>query len=155
MINARCFFPSVLLTLACGAMILASCGGEEEPSGPPKESLTAREKLPQEYKDKVNPYAGDKATAEVIAQGKASYEANCLTCHGATGLGDGNGGTMLNPKPGDLTSADVQSKVSDQYIFWRITVGGTPFGTGMTAFEMSIPEDDRWKIVAYVRTLKK
>lgn len=35
--------------------------------------------------------------------GKALYEANCLTCHGASGKGDGPAATQLRTPPTDLT----------------------------------------------------
>ncbi len=43
------------------------------------------------------------ATEPPEISGRALYEANCLTCHGASGKGDGPGAAGLTRRPADLT----------------------------------------------------
>jgi mono/diheme cytochrome c family protein len=98
--------------------------------------------------DKIeNPLKGD---ANAAASGKKLYKAMCFVCHGPKGKGDGMAGAGLTPKPADLTSEEVQSQ-TDGAIFWKITEGRTP----MASYKSSIPENKRWEIINYIRTLKK
>ncbi len=94
-----------------------------------------------------NPFAGD---ASAIKQGQKIYKQQCAVCHGNRGRGDGPAGIALNPRPADLTSETVQ-KQSDGALFWKITTGRGP----MPAFKTILSEEDRWKVVAYLRTLRK
>lgn len=95
----------------------------------------------------INPV---KADAKSVSSGKKIYKMLCSVCHGMTGKGDGVGGTGLNPKPADLTSAAFQSQ-SDGAIFWKIEQGRSP----MPNYKSAIPEEKRWEIINYLRTLKK
>jgi mono/diheme cytochrome c family protein len=53
----------------------------------------------------------------------------------------------LNPKPADWTSNRVQDE-SDGEIFWKITTGRGPMPPWR-----HLPENDRWALVRYIRTL--
>lgn len=94
----------------------------------------------------VNPLKGD---ANATASGKKLYKVMCFVCHGPKGKGDGVGGAGLTPKPTDLTSDAVQSQ-TDGAIFWKIAEGRAP----MASYKSSIPENKRWEIINYIRTLK-
>ena len=99
---------------------------------------------PAAEKDKKNPLPADAST---IAQGKKVAEVNCVSCHGARGKGDGAAAVALNPKPADWTSAVVQSE-SDGEIFWKISTG-----RGAMPSWNFLPENDRWALVRYIRSL--
>lgn len=73
-----------------------------------------------------NPNPGDPIAAE---RGRALYSANCATCHGPTGRGDGPAAPSLNPPPADLTLHVPLHPESDTYIF---IARGFP-GTAMSA----------------------
>ncbi len=45
-------------------------------------------------------------TDSLLRTGRDSYRANCASCHGENGLGDGPAGLMLNPKPRNFHVAD-------------------------------------------------
>ena len=94
-----------------------------------------------------NPLKSDAAAAE---SGKRTFRMLCVVCHGAKGKGDGMGGAGLTPKPTDLTSAKVQSQ-SDGALFWKLTNGKPP----MASYETALPENKRWELINYIRTLKK
>lgn len=92
----------------------------------------------------VNPV---KADASSIAKGARLYTANCFACHGKTGKGDGPAGRALTPHPGDL-SDPLNWEQPDGALFWKISRGRSP----MPSFK-SMPAQDRWSIVNYIRTL--
>ena len=94
-----------------------------------------------------NPLKNDATAAE---SGKRTFRMLCVICHGAKGKGDGMGGAGLTPKPTDLTSAKVQSQ-SDGALFWKLTNGKPP----MASYETALPENKRWELINYIRTLKK
>jgi mono/diheme cytochrome c family protein len=95
-----------------------------------------------------NPVAANAAS---VAAGKKLYDAQCASCHGATGKGDGKGGALLKPKPSDLTDSAWTHGGSDGEIFAVIRNGIKQ--TGMTAFGSRITTQEIWNLVNYVRTL--
>ena len=99
---------------------------------------------PASEKAKKNPTPSDKKTVE---QGEKIAKINCVSCHGTKGKGDGLAAVALNPKPADWTSKRVQD-MSDGEIFWKITTG-----RGAMPAWRHLPENDRWAIVRYIRTL--
>lgn len=107
--------------------------------------------VPAEYVGKTNPM---ESKADVVAAGKTVYEANCLSCHGTTGTGDGPAGAALNPKPGNLVQVAADDPVDR--IFWRISEGGmqAPFNSSMPAWKGVLSEDERWQVVSYIKSLK-
>jgi copper transport protein len=82
-----------------------------------------------------------------LAQGRALYQQHCLSCHGFAGRGDGPLGRTLNPRPADLR-IHVTEHPEGQLYAW--VTNGVP-GTAMPAFRDLIPEDDRWRVVAFIR----
>jgi mono/diheme cytochrome c family protein len=94
----------------------------------------------------INPL---KTDANAAASGKKLYKMMCFVCHGPKGKGDGMGGAGLTPKPTNLTSDAVQSQ-TDGALFWKISEGRSP----MASYKTAIPENKRWEIINYIRTLK-
>ncbi len=86
-----------------------------------------------------NPYTGEHAA---ILEGAKLYTRNCGSCHGIGGRGTGN-------VPA-LSHGAVQS-VSDGEVFWFITTGSVTNGMPSWA---QLPEQQRWQIVTYVKSLK-
>ena len=95
-----------------------------------------------------NPIASSPAS---IAAGKKLYDAQCASCHGATGKGDGKGGALLKPTPSDLTDTEWKNGHTDGEIFTVIRDGSKQ--TSMRGYGGRIPTNDIWNIVNYVRTL--
>jgi len=87
---------------------------------------------------------------ESVARGETIYRKTCITCHGASGLGDGSASTELEADPANLTS-DLTQDQTDGEIFITIT-NGRP-GTPMPAWKSGISPEDRWNLVNYIRTL--
>lgn len=92
-----------------------------------------------------------KNTPENISLGKGLYAKHCKSCHGKDGEGDGPKAAELKTTPGDFTSAEFQSQ-TDGALFYKTTEGRED----MPTFKKKIAsEEDRWLIVAYLRTLKR
>jgi mono/diheme cytochrome c family protein len=100
---------------------------------------------PDAEKAKKNPLPNDK---KVVDQGAKVAQTNCASCHGPKGKGDGPAAVALNPKPADWTSKNVQSE-TDGELFWKISTGRGP----MPPWK-HLPENDRWAVVRYIRSLK-
>ncbi len=102
-------------------------------------------KAPVRASKRKNPIPMDEKS---IARGKDLYAQNCLSCHGATGKGDGPAAKDLPKKVRDLADPKTLAE-TDGALFWKITEGKAP----MTSYEKLIPEEDRWHLVNYLRTL--
>jgi high-affinity iron transporter len=90
--------------------------------------------------------------APVLARGAQVYQANCASCHGETGRGDGILGHGLDPKPADLTNAAALADQSPLDYYRRITMGVV--GTAMPGFELHLPAEDRWAVALYASLLR-
>ena len=107
-------------------------------------------KAPADAKNTKNPLADKKGDKSELAEGKKLADTNCVTCHGASGKGDGPAAAALPPpKPADWTSAKIASE-SDGELFWKISNG-----RGAMPPWKHLPEKDRWKLVNYIRSLQK
>ncbi len=73
-----------------------------------------------------------------------------MTCHGAPGVDASAIGEGLNPPAPDLTLPKVQGR-TDGELFWLVQNGLRM--TGMPAFGPTHPEEEIWKIVAFLRHL--
>jgi mono/diheme cytochrome c family protein len=99
---------------------------------------------PAAEKAKKNPLPADP---KMVEQGKKVAEINCVSCHGPKGKGDGLASAALTPKPADWTSKKVQAE-SDGEIFWKISTG-----RGAMPSWKHLPENERWALVRYIRSL--
>ena len=94
------------------------------------------------------------SAASLLAQdAKALYEKNCVSCHGASGKGDGPAGKMLKPAPKDFAEA-LKGKADDQ-IGKVISGGGKENGlaASMPAYKAKFTEDQIKELVQYVKGL--
>jgi glucose/arabinose dehydrogenase len=99
---------------------------------------TSFHNAPTSAREVKNPHVGQ---AQAVLNGKSVYATNCSACHGNRGQGAGN----VPP----LTQGAVQS-TADGEIFWYITQGDV--NNGMPSWA-SLPEKQRWEVVAYVKSL--
>jgi mono/diheme cytochrome c family protein len=115
-------------------------------------AVTRRRETPPECANLRNPLEGDPAA---VAEGEALYVEMCVACHGETGRGDGPAAQSLDPAPADFSDAAMTANMTDGYMYWRITEGGQmePFHSAMPAFGDELTEDERWQLIAYLRTL--
>ncbi len=108
---------------------------------------------PEEFAALTNPY--DHDAEEALAAGKIIFETSCATCHGPEGAGDGPAAEALDPQPATLADGAMMNDLSDGYLFWRVSKGGTmePFNSAMPPWEAGLTEDQRWQVISYVRSL--
>ena len=102
-------------------------------------------------KDKNAKASVNLKDASVIANGKELWAKHCKSCHGSKGLGDGPKAASLKTSAGDFSSAAFQGQ-TDGELFFQTSKGRDE----MPAYEKKIPEaNDRWGLVAFMRTMKK
>jgi len=127
--------------IGCVGVLLTGCEAEEGPIQPPPPA-------PPEYADKHMP-AGWWADEKIIAEGKEIFEGvknidvNCSSCHGKDGK-------PVKAGARDFRKTERMKLYSDSVWFWRISEG-VP-NTKMKAWKSKLPEEDRWKAMAYERT---
>jgi mono/diheme cytochrome c family protein len=122
-----------LLPMQMGAVPFG--GGEEIFKATPAESLRS-------------PLSGQDA--DTLNLGKALYLVYCAQCHGKNYDGNATVGQSFSPLPTDLRSAKVQS-LSEGAFFKEISYG-IPDGR-QPPLATTIAPMDRWRIVAYIRSL--
>ncbi len=99
-------------------------------------------------------------TPEIIARGKILYDRSCIFCHGVQGKGDGPaaffGASYWAPRASDFTVGQYKFRSTasgkshtDEDLF-RIITNGVP---GYMPPFVGWPEEDRWHVVSYVKTL--
>ncbi len=148
------FRATVLLTAALFLSSgMAFAGKEKDPLKPrvPADQRGAAKKMKTDLYKK-----SQKASAEIIAEGKAIFEGKgtCVNCHGKAGDGNGPAGAVLNPGPRDFTNCKFHKKRKDGELFWIIK-NGSP-GTGMVSLNPSaINDEETWKVIAYERSFCK
>jgi len=81
--------------------------------------------------------------------GLAIFEKSCKACHSKTEIVPKNQRQL--PLAPNLGCQVFQSTNTDGEIFWKITNGH--IASGMPPYGTSLSDDDRWKIVSYLRTL--
>ena len=88
------------------------------------------------------------------AEGKTQFQNICASCHGPEGKGDGVAAAALDPKPRDLGSAEIMSKMTDEHLFKVIKEGGASVGLSpmMAAWGGVLNDQQIWDVIAYIRT---
>jgi len=96
------------------------------------------------------------STEDLLARGKAVYEARCVGCHGVRGDGNGPAATFLFPRPRDFTvgvfkfrTTPSGSLPTDGDLFRTVTRGVR--WTAMPTWH-ELPDKDRLAVVAYIKT---
>ena len=96
--------------------------------------------VPSADKARTNPYAGQ---AQAIEAGRNLFTNNCSKCHGTNAEGKGKKPALVS---------DELSGATDGQIQWFIK-NGRPY-KGMPGWG-SIPEQERWQIVAWLRNINQ
>jgi mono/diheme cytochrome c family protein len=95
-------------------------------------------RVPDEDHARNNPYASQPQAA---AAGKLLFSQNCAKCHGPDANGRRNRPSLRSPRIRHATDGDLA---------WMLR-NGNPY-KGMPQWK-SLPEQQRWQIIAYLRTL--
>ena len=99
-------------------------------------------------------------TPELMARGKEVWsKAQCASCHGDGGKGDGASASTLRDEwgypvlPRDFTSGPLKvgAEPEDLYRAFMAGLSGSP----MPSYSDTLKPDEAWALVAYVRSLRK
>ncbi len=90
------------------------------------------------------------SSKELADQGKTLYQANCTSCHGGSGKGDGADAGKLSTPPNDFTDQAFMAKISAASLYQAISSGKSP---DMPAYGSILNDNERWALVAYLRSL--
>jgi mono/diheme cytochrome c family protein len=136
----------LLVVLVLSAVALSACGSSSDGS-----TTVTRPSTPSEYSSLSNPLKGN---ADAVTAGQTLYAANCASCHGDSGLGDGVAGSQLSPKPANLVTAAKET--TEGYLFFRILKGGMmdPVNSAMPSQEGLLTEEQIWQLVSYIQSWK-
>ncbi len=109
-------------------------------------------------------FVGTAASAEGnVENGNTLFQANCATCHGPGGKGDGPVGQALQPPPRDFTVGDFKFDAdgdgtpgTDADLLEVIKKGAGAYGgSPLMAPWGHLPESDINDLMAFIRTLKQ
>lgn len=106
------------------------------------------EGLPEPYAGMTNPLP---RTRQTMAEGAQIYADNCASCHGPRGLGDGEAGGALSPRPTNLAALSRMPPGQwDAYLYWSTAEGGAPVGSAMPGFKDVLSDEQIWAVVSYI-----
>lgn len=96
------------------------------------------------------PALADVAPDSALAlRGAALYRDNCVVCHGAPGVAQGDIGKSMQPIPGPL--ADAARRWQANELYW-ITRHGVKM-SGMPAWQYHLADQDIWALVAFLTVM--
>lgn len=103
--------------------------------------------------DLINAYhlAVAPRQAPDLRKGAALFEAQCASCHGATGHGDGPVAKGMDPAPANFHDAARMRARSIYGLYNTLTLGVA--GTPMRAFK-ELSDDDRWALAMLASTMR-
>jgi high-affinity iron transporter len=87
-----------------------------------------------------------------LTRGERIYRAQCASCHGNLGRGDGSVAATLVPPPADLTDFRNLADATPLDFYRRITIGVA--GTAMPAYENRLSASERWSVALYATNLR-
>jgi mono/diheme cytochrome c family protein len=145
-------------SLLIAVALLCACGGQEQAPAPkppaPPATPPATAPAPAPTPAPAPPPAAAKPDA---TRGQALYVANCASCHGPRGEGDGPAGAALTPKPAKHSDGAYMNGLSNQHLFKVIKEGGLAVGKSplMAPWSGVLNDAQIWDVVAFVRSLAK
>lgn len=158
-VNANVFRQALLLgsLIVLPSVVLAAAGhdAKKEPAamegmdhggvqGRTSGTAAAHWMAPEDAVKQKNPVA---ASAASVARGTKLFQANCASCHGAQGRGDGPVSKTLSIKPADLASMAGQHP--DGNFAWKIANGRGL----MPAWKGTLSETQIWDTVNFIQSL--
>ena len=138
-----------ILCAAAAVLLLAFAGCKASAPGSVETKLaTEAKKVTIGGKDWKNPV---QDTPAAVAEGKGHFQHHCQICHGMDGHNTGVPfADTMSPEVADLGSKDVQ-EYSDGQLKWIIDNGIRL--TGMPGWKDILEDDEKWKVVLFLRHL--
>src|SRR6266404_146835 len=101
------------------------------------------------YTHSLHPSVAELSTQEAttLKEGKSLFAADCASCHGDTGAGNGPAAGALAPSP-----TNFHLKKPTQERAWDVLENGVP-GTAMPPWQSQLSADQRRAVVEFVRSL--
>lgn len=81
-------------------------------------------------------------------RGKRFYLANCATCHGAKGDGNGPRAYFINPKPRNFLAADSRARLNRPALYYAVALGKQ--GTEMPAWDKVLNKQEIANVAEFV-----
>lgn len=128
--------PAAMEGMDHGKMKMGGQGGATATSG--------QWMAPAEAARRVNPVRADEVSR---ASGRKLFEANCASCHGPTGRGNGALAARLETLPADLVVMARQYPDGD--FAWKIANGRGQ----MPAWKETLSENQIWDLVNFIQNL--
>lgn len=122
-----------LMAVAVAMMAIAACSKETDK----KNRAPAAPSAPVAKAEYSGPTPVDKLRAKKL------FDERCVTCHGASGHGDGPGAAALNPKPRNYTDVEWQKAITDEQLAAVIVKGGAATGKSLVMPgnpDLAVPE---------------
>lgn len=90
----------------------------------------------------------EDTSREMLQLGRAVYEANCSSCHGPQGLGDGSQGRGLNPPPRNFTDPNASWTNGSSILgMWKTLEEGA--GGSMASYANILDPEQRMAVIHY------
>ena len=129
--------PKLKVTL-CPESVVFRVGATENPASWQAPASAAAVK---------NPYSVDEMSR---TQGRELFVQQCVTCHGASGKGDGPASAFLGKPLPDFTKEKFQKQTEGE-LFWKVSNGNAP----MPTFGEALEDKQLWEVVNYLRNFAK
>lgn len=100
---------------------------------------------------KAYPFPVSPSKAPDLALGAQLFQAQCASCHGAEGHGDGPLAASLNPRPTALSDRK-RARERSLFALYQVVTQGV-HGTAMPSFKTSLSEEDRWALAFFAGSL--
>jgi mono/diheme cytochrome c family protein len=137
-----------LFALAASSLIMLAGCKASAPGSVETRLATEAKKVTIGGKDVQNPV---QDTPAAVAEGKGHFQHHCQICHGLDGHNSGVPfADTMSPEVADLGSKDVQD-YTDGQLKWIIDNGIRL--TGMPGWKDILEDDEKWKIVRFLRHL--
>ena len=114
-----------------------------------------REEVLKEFKS--DPAKAKESHASAVRAGRDVYYKNCVHCHGDLLDGRGVFAAGFNPAPPNFLDPNSIGRLSEAYLFWRITTGGpglpeeaAPWNSAMPASGEFLNENDVWNVITFL-----
>lgn len=135
-----------LLTLSSLLFAVTACGRGSDDAAPDDTEFTA------DTLDAAGGTADTSGGSGSTSNGQAVFAANCATCHGDTGRGNGPAAMGLEPPPADLSDGAWTTGDGSLPAIRNTVENGSP-GTAMISWRGTLTDAEISAVAEYVHSL--